>query len=192
MKITESELRQLIQESIQDAILKQEEKSKKESLVNNIVESILKEERWNYGRGVVGREDHFKNKAWHMVNSTAKKFESVIKGILIPPTDAREIKISLGGGSSFNFPCADGKIEDYVWILIPVKNLENNVTRNNWEKLITQLVQKLDNFGKGGEYYYDYDYNPKRNTPAGPYAYFRLKKEPIYVPRETQEFNGED
>jgi hypothetical protein len=189
MIISETDLRNIIQESIRNVIIENKIESEKRNFIRNIVENVLKEERWDYGRGAVGREDHFQNKAMYIVNNLAKKHEKSIKGIMIPPVDATEIKIPVGNGQTIKMPCSDGEIKDYVWVLIPVKALENRVNKANWERLIMQLIERLNNFGKGGEYVYDYDYNPKRNLPGGAYAYFRMKKEPIYVPRDSQDFN---
>lgn len=191
MKISEKELKGLIKESIKKVMHEQKLKEKKEDFVRSVVNDILNEERWNYGRGAVGREDHFQNKAMYMVRNLAMTHEKSIKGIMIPPVDVTEIKIPVGNGQTIKMPCSDGEIKDYVWVLIPVKALENRVNKANWERLIMQLIERLNNFGKGGEYVYDYDYNPKKNLPGGAYAYFRMKKEPIYVPRESQDTEQE-
>jgi hypothetical protein len=187
MKISETELKQLIRESIKKVMYEQEIKEKKTAFINNIVNDILTEEIWNYGRGTVGREDHFQQKLPYMINSMAKTMGSDIKGIMIPRVDA-DVTIPINGGK-VTLPNSI----DYVWVLIPTTALENKINRSKWEKLVTQLIKRVDGFGKGGEYIYDYDYNPKKNLPGGvSYAYFRVKKEPIYVPRDNQNFDDDN
>ena len=185
MKITETDLRKMIKESIKKVLMENKIKEQKKSLVDKIVSETLNEDRWNYGRGVVGREDHFKDKLPFMINSMAKKMGSDIKGIIIPPIDA-DVKLPFNGGS-FTLKGTS----DSVWVLIPTKALENNINKSKWEKLIMQLIKRVEGFGKGGEYIYDYEYNPSKKTPGGTYATFSVKKEPIYVPREQENYDEE-
>ena len=186
MVITETDLRKMIKESIKKVIMENNLETKKRNLVHNIVESVLNEDRWNYGRGVVGREDHFQRTMAFMINSMAKKMGSDIKGIIIPQVD-KDVTIPINGGK-VTLPNSI----DYVWVLIPTTALENKINKDKWEKLIMQLIKRIENFGKGGEYIYDYEYNPKKNLPGGvSYAYFRVKKEPIYVPREQENYDEE-
>lgn len=135
----------------------------KESYVRNIVDNILNEAKQFQSGDASEREEHFKERfpymVFHFANDLVKNFQ--IKGAKVWPID------STG---------------NYVWITIEKSELSNSVNKKKWEEVVKRIQNKIDNYGKGGDWKYEHIYRENFKAPDGKeYARLLVKKEPVFV-----------
>ena len=135
----------------------------KESYVRNIVNNILNEAKQFQSGDASEREEHFKERfpymVFHFANDLVKNFQ--IKGTKVWPID------STGNN---------------IWITIEKTALTNSVNKKKWEEVVKRIQNKIDNYGKGGDWKYEYIYRENFKAPDGKeYARLLVKKEPVFV-----------